>query len=134
MIFLDASFLINFYVKTSKNHEKAHKLLNSFNDNEILISKLVIMEVVTVLNVKLKKDQNIISKVYKELNDNYNVIIDNDFYDKGFEILLKEMKHNNERISLFDAVYIGLMRELGIKKIATFDSHFDNIKGITKVC
>lgn len=43
------------------------------------------------------------------------------------------MKHKNERMSLFDCIYIALMKELGIKKIATFDSHFDNIRGIVKV-
>ncbi len=133
MIFLDANFLINFYVKTNKDHQRAYELLNSFNNDELLISKLVIMEVVTVMNVKLKQGSNIISKVYEELNNDFKVIDDNNFHDKGFEILIKEMKHKNERMSLFDCIYIALMKELGIKKIATFDSHFDNIRGIVKV-
>ena len=134
MIFLDANFLINFYVKTNEEHERAEELLKSFSDDEILISKLVIVEVITVMNVKLKQDPYLVSKVYKELNDNYNVIIDNDFYDKGFGILTREMGENKKRVSLFDCIYMALMRELGIKKIATFDNHFDNIDGIVKVC
>lgn len=134
MIFLDANFLINVFVKTNEEHERADELLKSFNNDEILISKLVIMEVITVMNVKLKQDPHLVSKVYEELNDNYNVIIDNDFYDKGFEILNNEMKENKKRMPLFDCVYMALMRDLGIKKIATFDDHFDNIGGIVKVC
>ena len=134
MIFLDANFLINFYVETNKDHERAEELLKSFNDDEILISKLVIMEVITVMNVKLKQNIYLISKVYEELNDNYNVIIDNSFYNKGFEILIREMRENDKRMPLFDSVYISLMKELGIKKIATFDNHFDNIEGIVRVC
>ena len=134
MIFLDANFLINFYVETNEEHERANELLKEIKDKERVISKLVIMEVITVMNIKLKQDPYLISEVYKELNDNYNVIIDNDFYDKGFEILNNEMVRNKKRIPLFDCVYIALMNELGIKKIATFDSHFDNIECIIKVC
>ena len=134
MIFLDANFLINFYVKTNNEYERANELMEEIKDKERVISNLVIMEVITVMNVKLKQDPYLVSKVYQELNDNYRVIVDNDFYDKGFEILTKEMRENKKRMPLFDCVYIALMRELGIKKIATFDDHFDNIDGIVKVC
>ncbi|KZX17535.1 tRNA(fMet)-specific endonuclease VapC [Methanobrevibacter cuticularis] len=134
MIFLDANFLINFYVKTNKDYERANELMEEMKNKERIISNLVIMEVITVMNVKLKQDHYLVSKVYKELNENYKVIIDNDFYGNGFEILTKQMKKNKRRIPLFDSVYIALMRELGIKKIATFDNHFDNIIGIIRVC
>jgi predicted nucleic acid-binding protein len=134
MIFLDANFLINFYVKANNDHERANEIMEEIKNKERTISNLVIIEVITVMNGRLKQDPYLISKVYRELNDNYNVIIDNDFYDKGFEILTNEMRENKKRIPLFDCVYIALMRELGIKKIATFDNHFDNIDGIVKVC
>lgn len=134
MIFLDANFLINFYFKKNKDHERANELMKKIKDEDRTISNLVIMEVITVMSIKLKQDPYFISKLYKELNNNFNVIIDNDFYNKGFKILINEIKKNNKNISLFDCVYIALMKELGIKKIATFDSHFDNIKDVVKVC
>jgi len=133
MIFLDANFLINLYVETNSNHKRANEIYNLIESEEKLISKLVIMEVITIMNVRLKQDPYLISKVYKELNKNYNVIIDNDFYDKGFKILNGEFNKNKERMPLFDCVYIALMKDLGINKIATFDSHFDNIEGIVKI-
>ena len=90
MIFLDANFFINLYVKGNENHERAKEILKSIKNEELLTSKLVIMEVITVLNVKLKKDIGLISNVYKELNEDYKVISDIDFYDEGLEILIKE--------------------------------------------
>jgi predicted nucleic acid-binding protein len=72
-------------------------------------------------------------KVYNELNQDYKVIIDNTFYDKGFKILINEFNKNKERIPLFDCVYIALMEELGIKEIASFDKHFNNKNTIDNI-
>ena len=133
MIFLDANFFINLYVETNENHEKAKKIYDSLENETLIISNLVIMEVITVMNIKLKQEIGLISKVYNDLNKYYTIIIDNDYYDRGFEILNKEFKENNERIPLFDCVYMALMRDLEIKKIASFDKHFDNKESIGKI-
>jgi predicted nucleic acid-binding protein len=53
MTFLDANFLINFYIKTNKQYERANNIMKSIKGEELLISNLVIMEVITVMNVKL---------------------------------------------------------------------------------
>lgn len=134
MIFLDANFLINLYVETNNKHERAKEIYNLIENEEKIISNLVIMEVITVMSIKLKQDLHLISEVYEELNNAYKVLNDASFYNKGFEILNYEFNKNKERIPLFDCVYIALMKDLGIEKIATFDNHFDNIKGIVQVC
>lgn len=134
MIFLDANFLINLYVETNNYHERANEIYNLIENEEKVISNLVIMEVITVMNIKLKLDLDLISEVYEELNISYKILNDATFYNKGFAILNGEFNKNKERISLFDSVYIALMRDLGIEKIATFDDHFDNIDGIVKIC
>ena len=133
MIFLDANFFINFYVKGNENHKRAKEILKSIKGEELITSKLVIMEVITVLNVRLKKDLKLISNVFEELNNNYKVIIDNNFYNEGFEILLRELNKNNERIPLFDCVYMAVMEDLGIREIVTFDKHFDNKETIVRL-
>ena len=133
MIFLDANFFINFYVETNDNHKRAKEIMKLIKNKEKIISKLVIMEVITVLNIRLKQDSELISKVYKELNQDYKILIDNDFYDKGFNILVKELNENNDRVPLFDCVYMALMRKLGIKEIVSFDEHFDNKEEIIRV-
>ena len=134
MIFLDASFLINLYVETNNEHKRANEIYNLIENEEKIISNLVIMEVITVMNIKLKQDLHLISEVYEELNITYKILNDVTFYNKGFNILKSEFNRNKERISLFDCVYLALMRDLGIEKIATFDDHFDNIEGIFKIC
>ena len=133
MIFLDTDFFINLYIETNENHERAKEVYNLIENKAKIISNLVIMEVITVLNVRLKKDYDFLLKVHDELNNNYDVINDTTFHAKGFKILLKEFKRNNERIPLFDSVYMVLMNELGIKEIASFDKHFDNKEGIVRV-
>ena len=133
MIFLDANFIINFYVKNYKYHERAKKLMKSFKNDCLVVSKLVIVETITVMAIKLKQNPELISKVYKELNEYYNVLIDNNHYDKGFEIFQREFKNKKQRLPLFDCVYMALMKDLGIKQIASFDKHFDNKEGIERV-
>ncbi len=132
MIFLDANFLINYYVETNENHYRAKEIMALIENKEKIISKLVIMEVITVMNTKLKQDSSILLNVYKELNEDYKVLIDNDFYDNGLEMVIKEL-NNDKRVPLFDCVYMALMEELGITEIATFDKHFDLNKNIKRI-
>ncbi|WP_225370209.1 PIN domain-containing protein [Methanobrevibacter arboriphilus] len=42
----------------------------------------------------------------------------------------KILKYNDKNLSLFDCIYMAVIEELGIKKIATFDKHFNNKDGI----
>jgi len=39
----------------------------------------------------------------------------------------------NERIPLFDCVYMDIMKELGITEIVSFDEHFDNKENIIRI-
>ena len=64
------------------------------------------MEVITVMNFKLKQDTFLISKVYEELNNDYSILNDTGFYDKGFKVLNKQFREIKERIPLFDCVYL----------------------------
>jgi len=40
MIFLDANYLINLYVKTNKDHARANEIYNLIENNEKVISNL----------------------------------------------------------------------------------------------
>jgi predicted nucleic acid-binding protein len=90
---------------------------------------LIVAETTNILNYKLKIDKKIVKKVYEELNNNYTIIEDYYFHDKALNHLINYEK----RIPFFDHIYIVLMEELGIKEIVSFDKHFDNIKGITRI-
>ncbi|MCL2157736.1 MAG: type II toxin-antitoxin system VapC family toxin [Methanobrevibacter sp.] len=133
MIFLDANYFINLSVKTNKHHERAKEIRTLIKYEEKIISNLVIMEVISVLNVRLKQSPDLLLKVYNDLNRVYRIINDTSFHGMGFEILQKEFKKNKERLPLFDCVYIAIMEELGIKKIVSFDGHFDNKENIKRI-
>ena len=68
MIFFDANFFINLYVTTNKQHQRAKEIFETIEDEELIISNLVVTEVITVMNIKLKQDPNLLSGVYEELN------------------------------------------------------------------
>ncbi|MCL2313416.1 MAG: PIN domain-containing protein [Firmicutes bacterium] len=114
MIFLDANYFINLYVKPNKlkkdklhekNHKRAKEIYKIIENKQKLISNLTIIEVITVLNVNQKQDPYLISKVYKDLNNNYDIVNDTVFHEKGFNILKNEFKKNKERLPLFDCIY-----------------------------
>ncbi len=127
MIFLDANYVISLFIEGHEFHERAKKIDESLIGKEQIISRLVISEVITVLNMKLKASNEVIERAYHQMNNYYEVIEDHYFYDKGFE---KILKYNDKNLSLFDCIYMAVIEELGIKKIATFDKHFNNKDGI----
>ena len=129
MIFLDANFLVSYYLHTEEHHERALEIDEEIGNNERIISRSVIAETINVLNNKLKIDKETIEIIYKKLIEDYSMIEDQFFYNKAVKKLISYEK----RLPFFDFLYIALMEELRIEKIATFDKHFNNIEGITTV-
>ncbi|MDR2624563.1 MAG: PIN domain-containing protein [Methanobrevibacter sp.] len=69
MIFLDANFLVSFYLEDEKDHKKASELMKSFKNKKKIIPKLITGETINILFTKLKVDKNIIKEVYENLNN-----------------------------------------------------------------
>ena len=129
MIFLDANYIISLYVETEKDHKRALEIRKKIENEEKVVSKLVIAEIINVLYIKLKIGKKLIKRIYEEIKNNYNIIEDSYIYDKTIDKIMNSQK----RFPFFDYVFITLMEDLGIKEIATFDKHFDNIDGIVRV-
>ncbi|KZX14464.1 type II toxin-antitoxin system VapC family toxin [Methanobrevibacter filiformis] len=129
MIFLDASFIINFFVDKVSFHERAVELMESIKNEEKIISNLVITEVVTVLNIKLKVNKELTKTVYEYMNKKFEIVEDSYIYDESFK---KVMKYK-DRLSFFDCAYIALMEDLEIKEIVSFDKDFNNKEGIIRI-
>jgi len=131
MIFLDANFIIDLFVDTEDNHKKAVKIYEKIKDKELIISNSIIMEVMTVLNIKLKVSKKLLEKAYTMLNSGkFGIVEDINLYDNTNERMINYLPR---RLPFFDCLYIELMEQLGIEKIATFDKHFKNIKGIVLI-
>jgi len=129
MIFLDTNFLISYYINTENHHERALEIDKTIKNKEKIISILVIAETINLLSNKLKLDNETIKEVYYELSNNYTVLEDHHFYNETIDNII----NNKKRMPFFDYSYITLMQQLGIKKIATFDKHFNNIDGIKPI-
>ena len=129
MIFLDANYLVSYYINTEEQHKLALEIMKEIKNHEKIISKLIIAETINVLYTKLKVDKNRIKEIYEELKNEYTLIEDSYIYDKTIDKIMNSQK----RFPFFDYVIITLMEELGIKKIATFDKHFNNIDGILRI-
>ncbi|MCL2156690.1 MAG: type II toxin-antitoxin system VapC family toxin [Methanobrevibacter sp.] len=131
MIFLDANFIIDLFVNTNDHHEKALKIWDKIKNKELIIANSIILEVMTVLNIKLKVSKEILEKSYIRLNGGkFKIIEDTSLYD---DALKRQISYLPERIPFFDCLYIELMEQLGIAEIATFDKHFDNKEGINRI-
>jgi len=126
MIFLDANFLISFFVNKEDNHERAVEIAKTIENEEKIISKLVIAETITILKKKLSTKD--IIKIYNILQD-FTTAEDTHLFDKAFEEFVKY----DGSISFFDSVYIVIMQEFDIYKIASFDEDFENKKGIMRI-
>ena len=129
MIFLDANFLVSYYIYSEEQHERAKNIMNTIENDNRVISRLIIAETINILFTKLKVDKNLIKETYDKLNNEYILIEDHCYYDKTLDNIMNSSK----RFPFFDYVFITLMKELGIKEIATFDKHFNNIDGIERI-
>jgi predicted nucleic acid-binding protein len=129
MIFLDANYIISLYVEAEEDHKRALEIRKKIENEEKLVSKLVIAELINVLYTKLKVDKKLIKRTYEEIKNKYTIIEDSYIFDKTMDKIMDSQK----RVPFFDYAIITLMEDLGIKEIATFDKHFDNIDGIVRV-
>lgn len=130
MIFFDANFLISLYMKQHEYHNRSVEIWNELpNEKEKIISNLIIPEVITVLNVKLKQNKDLLKKAFIHMNNNFTIVNDKDMYYMGF---LKVLKHE-KRIPLFDGIYMAIMDDLEINEIVSFDKHFDNVEGMIRI-
>jgi predicted nucleic acid-binding protein len=128
MLFLDASYLISLLFDGHDKHEKAKKLYYKIDSKEKIISKLVITEVITVIDKNLKVSKELLKYTYKYLNTDFNIINDYIFFDNAMEQVL-----NQKNLGFFDCMYITIMKKLEIKEIVSFDKGFDKVTGILRI-
>jgi len=127
VIFLDANFLMSLFIKTEKHHDIAIKIYEKIKEERLIISNSIILEVMTVSNIKIKVAPEKLKEIYINLNsDLFEIFEDIEIYDDTME---RQLSYHPQRLPFFDCLYIELMEQLGIKKIVTFDKHFNN-KGI----
>jgi len=119
MIFLDTNFIITYYLKNDKYHDRAVKIWKTLEDREMIISRTIIVEVFNILNTRLKENIELSKKVYKFILDKPIVLDDHFYHDKAFK-LMSEFYNDSKRVQFADCIYMTLMKQLEINKIARF--------------
>ena len=131
MIFLDANYIIALFTNKHKFNKKANEIYEEIKDTELIITNSTILEVMTVLNIKIKVSKEVLETAYEKLNSGrFKIIEDIELYD---DTMKRMINYYPERLPFFDCLYMALMEELEIKEIATFDKHFDNKEKIIRI-
>lgn len=133
MIFFDTNVIVDCFIKKYNNGKENHRHLRAVElwksvDETKIISNLVRIEVINILYLKHQKNVDLIRKVNSSLLNDFEIIDDSNYYDKGFEKLQEYYK----RLSINDCIYLAIMEDYDIEKIVSFDSDFDN-KGIKRI-
>jgi len=131
MIFLDANYILTLLIPTLKQHKRAVKIYEQIKDQRLIISNSIILEVMTVSNIKIKVSKEKLEEIYYKLNSGaFEIIEDITLYDDAIK---RQMDYHPERLPFFDCLYLEVMTQLGITKIATFDRHFDKKENISRL-
>lgn len=133
MIFLDTSFIIASKIEDDGNHEKSMEILTEVAQGKIsnpVISDYIFDETMTIMlhktkNLSLAQDLGTI------LKSAVNIIkVDEKIFESSWNIF-KDQKGTH--FSFTDCTILALMKEKGIKDIATFDKEFKKIKEINVI-
>ncbi|MDR0912302.1 MAG: PIN domain-containing protein [Methanobrevibacter sp.] len=128
MIFVDAGFVIALVSKNDQWHENALKVAPKIINKDKIISNLVIEEIISLTGSKLGTKAT--KEIYHNILDNYKIFDETRaLYDKAIDTFIKY----NAKLSLTDSMSIEIMKEIGIHEIVSFDSDFDNKKGIVRI-
>ena len=128
MIFLDTTFVVALFVSNDDWHESAVRVYDEIRNEKLVISNLVIAETVTILKNKLKTKD--IMEIYRNIPNFFHVVDDNSLYGEA----MNEFVKYDSTISFFDAMYVAVMKKEDIIKIASFDSDFDMVDNLVRLC
>lgn len=122
-IFIDASYLIGYYNKEDKHHQRAMGLSGIFSGKEfgtVYISDYIFTETMNYLITRTKSRELAIELAGYIFNSEMEIIyMDKTIFQKAFELF-----GQRKNLSFTDCTTIEIMRAYGIKSIATFDSGF----------
>jgi len=129
MIVLDSSFIIAYKIKNDKHHEKALEIMVDIAEGKYgmpIISDYIFDEIVTVILNKAS---------FQDASEIGNMLIisadisymDKDLFNNSWKTFQDQ---ENTKLSFTDCSILTLMKNKGIKQIATFDKDFSKIKDI----
>lgn len=128
MIIVDSSFFIALADTRDQWHQQAVDLKDYVEQNEILVTNLIISEVLTELGRRKGGKEG--HTLYYYFKDNCTILFPTETdIDQAEYIYLTY----DGKLSIPDSLSIHYMSQHSIRKIVSFDSDFDKIKNITRI-
>jgi len=129
MILVDSSFFIALADRKDQWHVQAKKLQASLVGETVIISDLIVAEAVTIIGKRSGGKAG--EHLYNFFIDNCDIIFsDEQTLKGGMSVFLRY----DGTLSVSDAVSVNIMETKHIERILSFDSDFDKVKGITRLC
>lgn len=128
MILVDSSVFIALADARDQWHGAAKALIPSIEHDDIVVSDLIIAEVVTEIGRRAGGKEGM--KLYHYFTDNCAVVYgDESMIQSAMKIFLRY----DGSLSLSDALSVQIMETTHTRKILSFNSDFDKIKGIERI-
>jgi predicted nucleic acid-binding protein len=125
---VDSSFFIALILENDQWHEKALKLIPLLENSQKMVSGLIISEAVTIVGSRGGGKAG--KMIYDNIKDNCRIFIqDQSLFDDAIFTYLQF----DGTLSLTDSVTLEIMKIHDIQDIASFDSDFDKVKGISRI-
>jgi predicted nucleic acid-binding protein len=129
MILADSSFFIALADRKDQWHDQAKDLSPSLSGEKFVISELVLSESVTIIGRRSGGKTG--ERLYHYFLDNCAIVFsDEPILKAGMKIFLRF----DGSLSVSDAVSVAIMEHKKIRRILSFDSDFDKVEGIERVC
>lgn len=129
MILVDSSFFIALADRKDQWHVQAKKLQVSLAGETIIISDLIVAEAVTIIGKRSRGKAG--EHLYHFFIDNCDIIfVDEQILKGGMSVFLRY----DGTLSVSDAVSVSIMVKKDIDRILSFDSDFDKVDGISRLC
>lgn len=129
MILVDSSFFIALVDRKDQWHVQAKKMQTSLAGETVIISDLIVAEAVTIVGKRSGGKAG--EQLYHFFIDNCDIIyVDESILKGGMSVFLQY----DGTLSVPDAVSVSIMAKKDIDRILSFDSDFDKVDGITRLC
>ena len=126
MIFVDTSFLLALLIKTDPFHKKALQIAEGIHEKKV-INNVVLIE---TLNAFTSKGGKLGMELYQSITEMFEVkYLNESDYDEVIGLYL----NFDSSINYSDCTILYTMMNNKINRIASFDSDFNKIKGITVI-
>lgn len=129
MIFLDTTYIIGLLIKKDSYHNISKNIESLIVDEKKVINITVLQEVLNSLNkINYPGDvSNLVEALFSL--DKMEYLSENDY-----EECLELFKYYDKSINFSDCTILQTMQKNNISNIVSFDSDFDKIKGINRIC